>query len=106
MIRPVLRLPAQEKPVIKKDTSYLIVHEVTQELVTISEDSYAIQMGAFKKKTNAEAYRKKIAKILGRTCEIIIEDGFYKVRISKLRKGKRLMMYISVCIRMVSMRYG
>ena len=42
----------------------MIIHEVTQELVTISEDSWAIQLGAFQVKTNAEAYRKKIEKIL------------------------------------------
>ena len=35
------------KPSVKKDTTYMVVHEVTQELVTITEDSYAIQLGAF-----------------------------------------------------------
>ena len=32
---------------VKKDTTYMVIHEVTQELVTITEDSYAIQLGAF-----------------------------------------------------------
>ena len=74
----------------------MIVHEVTQELVTISEDSYAIQMGAFKNKANAESYRKKIAKILGKPVEIIIEDDFYKVRISNIKERKEVDEYISV----------
>jgi cell division protein FtsN len=91
-----IKTAVHEKPVIKKDTSYLIVHEVTQELVTISEDSYAIQMGAFKNKANAEAYRKKIAKILGKPVEIIIEDDFYKVRISNIKERKEVDEYISV----------
>ncbi len=91
-----IKTPVHEKPVIKKDTSYLIVHEVTQELVTISEDSYAIQMGAFKNKANAESYRKKIAKILGKPVEIIIEDDFYKVRISNIKERKEVDEYISV----------
>ena len=37
----------------------MIIHEVTQELVTIEKDSYAIQMGAFKVKANAERMRSK-----------------------------------------------
>ena len=82
--------PVQEKPVIRKDTTYLITHEVTQELVTISEDSYAIQMGAFRQKAYAESYRTKIAKILGKPVEIIIEDDFYKVRISNIKERKEV----------------
>ena len=85
-----------EKPVVRKDTAYLIVHEVTQELVTISEDSYAIQMGAFKNRRNAEQYRKKLEKILGKKVEIIIEDNFYKLRISDIKERKEVDEYISV----------
>jgi hypothetical protein len=67
--------------VIRKDTSYMIIHEVTQELVTITKDSYAIQFGAFRVKSNAEAMRDKLQPLLGKNVEIIIEDNFYKVRI-------------------------
>jgi len=88
--------PVKAKPVIKKDTAILIVHEVSQELVTISEDSYAIQMGAFRKKTNAEAYRKKIEKIMGRPLVIISEDGYFKVRISDIKERKEVDEDISV----------
>lgn len=69
---------------IKKDTSYVIVHEVTRELITITKDSYAIQLGAFRNKANADNLRRNLAKILGRNVEIIIEDNFYKVRINEI----------------------
>ena len=75
-------------PGVKRDTSYLIVHEVTQELMTIGEDSYAIQIGAFKSRDNAEGYRRKIEALTGRKSEIVIEDGFYKVRIMDLKDRK------------------
>jgi hypothetical protein len=71
------------KPTIRKDTTYMIIHEITQELVTITEDSYAIQLGAFKVKANAEAFRRKLEKLLGRDVKIVIENNFYKVRISE-----------------------
>jgi hypothetical protein len=83
-------VPTQTKPVIKKDTSILVVHEVSRELVTISEDSYAIQMGAFRKKSNAEGYRKKIEKIIGKPVDIISEDGYFKVRISDIKERKEV----------------
>ncbi len=70
---------------VKRDTSYMIVHEITQELLTTGEDSYAIQIGAFKLKAYAEGYRLKIEELTGRKSEIIFEDGFYKVRITGLK---------------------
>ncbi|MCX6335480.1 MAG: SPOR domain-containing protein [Bacteroidia bacterium] len=73
------------QPVVKKDTSYLIVHEVVEEMVTISEDCWAIQLGAFKKKQNAESLRKKLEQILGQKLEIVVADDFYKVRSSDIR---------------------
>jgi hypothetical protein len=73
------------KSLTKKDTTYMIVHEVTQELVTIMEDSYAIQHGAFKIKTNAENTRKKLEKVLGKKVDIVVEDGFFKVRIPEIK---------------------
>src|SRR5450759_1152657 len=85
-IKPVLA----GNPVVKRDTAYLIVHEVTQELLTIGEDSYAIQIGAFKSRDNAEGYRRKIEALTGRKSEIVIEDDFYKVRIMDLKDRKEV----------------
>jgi hypothetical protein len=79
-----------ELPVPKKDTVYLIVHEVTMELVTISEDSYAIQLGAFREKSNAEALRRRLEKLVGRKIEIVIEDDFYKLRIIEIKERREV----------------
>jgi cell division protein FtsN len=79
-----------EKPVTKKDTTVMIVHEVTQELVTISEDIFAIQLGAFRVKSNADALRSKLQRLLGRKVDIIIEDSFYKVRINDIKDRKEV----------------
>lgn len=85
-IAPVLA----EKPGVKKDTTYFVVHEVTQELLTISEDSWAIQLGAFLRRDYAEGYRRKIEALTGKKSEIVIEDGFYKVRIMDLKDRKEV----------------
>jgi cell division protein FtsN len=73
------------KPVIRKDTTYMIVHEEVRELVTITEDSYAIQLGAFKRKSNADALRRRLEKLLGKKVDIVVENDFYKVRIPDLK---------------------
>ena len=79
-----------EKPVVRKDTTYMIVHEVTQELITITKDSYAIQFGAFRLRSNAEVMRSKIQTLLAKNVEIVIEDDFYKVRIIDLEDRKEV----------------
>jgi cell division protein FtsN len=86
----VMKPEAISKPVIRKDTTYMVVHEVVEELLTITEDSWAIQLGAFKKKSNAEAYRKKLEKLLGKKVEIVIEGDFYKVRVLDLSTRKEV----------------
>lgn len=88
--------PAFQKPTIRKDTTHMIVHEVTQELVTITEDSYAIQLGAFKKKANADALRRKLEKLLSKKVEIVVEDDFYKVRISDIKDRQEVDENISL----------
>jgi hypothetical protein len=80
----------------KKDTSYVIVHEVTRELITITKDSYAIQLGAFRNKANADNLRRNLAKILGRNVEIIIEDNFYKVRINGIETREEVDKIIEI----------
>ncbi|HOO98247.1 MAG TPA: SPOR domain-containing protein [Bacteroidales bacterium] len=72
-------------PVVRKDTSYIIVHEVVEELVTIAEDCWAIQLGAFRQKRNAEAMRRSLEKIFGTKVDIVVADNFYKVRINDIK---------------------
>lgn len=90
------QLVVPEKPVVRKDTSYMIIHEVTQELITIAEDSWAIQLGAFKRKEYAEAYRRKLEKLLGKDIEIVIEGDFYKLRIIDLKPRQEVDDNISI----------
>lgn len=75
----------RQEPVVKKDTTYMIVHEVIEELITITEDSWAIQLGAFKQKSNAERLRKTLQNLLDKNVELVIEGDFYKVRILDLK---------------------
>jgi len=85
-----------EKPVTKKDTTVMVVHEVVQELVTISEDSWAIQLGAFKVRSNAEVMRKKLETQLGKKVSIIIEDDYFKVRIDEIKERKEVDEIIAI----------
>jgi cell division protein FtsN len=90
------KVPVIEKPVIRKDTTVLIVHEVTQETVTVSEDTYAIQLGAFRVKANADALRAKLEILLGRKVDVISEGGFFKVRINDIKERKEVDEYVDV----------
>ena len=74
------------RPVLRKDTTYMIVHEVTQELVTVGEDGFAIQLGAFRRRSNAETLRKNLETMLGKRVEIIVENDLYKVRITGMTR--------------------
>ena len=53
---------SSKKTVIRTDTTYLVIHEVIEELVTITEDRWAIQVGAFKQGSNAGAYPATLGK--------------------------------------------
>lgn len=79
-----------------KDTSYLVVHEVTRELVTITEDYYAVQFGAFRNKAYAEIMKKKVESALDKNVELFEEDGFWKVRITGFANRDELNSYIPV----------
>jgi len=76
---------AEETPVrTRMDTSYIVVHELVEEQMTITEDSWAIQLGAFKQKRYATRFQEKLEQELGKKVEIVIEDGFYKTRILEI----------------------
>jgi hypothetical protein len=47
------------------------------------QDEYNIQVGAFKKKTNAESLYQKLKNFVDVEAKIVIEDGLYKVRITR-----------------------
>jgi len=72
------------KPVITTDTSYLILHELTEEVYTITEDSWAIQIGAFRSKSYAEGFESMLERELGKDVQITIAGDYYRVRILDL----------------------
>jgi len=67
-----------------KDTSYLILHEMSEEVYTITEDSWAIQIGAFKSKEYAEGFKKMLERELGKEVQITVAGDYYRVRILDL----------------------
>lgn len=96
IMKPEEKPVEPERKVSKRDTSYVVVHEVVQEITTSATDSYIIQLGAFKRKSNANRYRKKLADLLGREVEIIIENGFYKVRIMGFESRDQVDTYVDI----------
>jgi len=73
-----------ETPVATKDTSYLILHEMSEEVYTITEDSWAIQIGAFKSKEYAEGFKEMLERELGKEVQITVAGDYYRVRILDL----------------------
>ncbi len=82
--------------VVSTDTSYLVIHEVTRELMTITEDYYAVQFGAFRTKRYAEIMQKKVQAALDKNVELFEEDGFWKVRITGFEDRADLEKYIPI----------
>ncbi len=80
---PVLPV-APELPVVKTDTTYMILHELTEEVYTITEDSWAIQIGAFRSQPYAEGFQRMLERELGKDVRITIEGDYYRVRILDL----------------------
>ncbi|TFH50275.1 MAG: SPOR domain-containing protein [Bacteroidia bacterium] len=65
-----------------------------RELVTITEDYWAMQLGAFKNKAYAEAWMKRISAVVDKEVELINEEGFYKVRVTGFKDRDELDSYI------------
>jgi len=79
-------------PIFITDGVALITSEMNNsrldKLIRLSKDIYPIQIGAFRLKTNAERMFAKITRVLGEDVVLIEEDGFFKVRVTKLNKEK------------------
>ncbi len=78
------------KPPVRKDTTYTIIHEMTEEVYTISEDSWAIQIGAFRSRALAERFRRILERNLGKRVEITVAGDYYRVRILDLKSRKEV----------------
>ena len=71
--------------------------ELTAEgLVSLAGGQYAIQMGAFGRRANAEALVSRIEEMTGLTLELVEEDGLFKVFINSSLRGLAPSIYIPV----------
>jgi cell division protein FtsN len=89
-------MPVPPVITVQKDTSYMVIHEVTRELVTITEDYYAVQFGAFRNRDYAEKMKNSVSVVLDKNVELFEEDGFWKVRITGFTDRDDLEKYIPV----------
>ena len=79
-------------PVISSFPSELTV----QGLVSLARGHFAIQMGAFNRRANAEALISRIENMAGLTLEIVEEGGLYKVFINSSLRGQAPCLFIPV----------
>ncbi len=80
------------EPVYIPDGASLITTGVNEarlnDVIDLSKDFYPIQIGAFRVKSNAEKMYNEVSEVLGSDVAIIEEEGYFKVRVSKLNLDK------------------
>lgn len=81
-VRPV-EIP--ERPPVAKDTTYMTIHEMTEEVYTITEDSWAIQIGAFRSRSYAEGFKNMLERELGKEVQITVAGDYFRVRVLDLK---------------------
>ncbi|MCK7536866.1 MAG: SPOR domain-containing protein [Marinilabiliales bacterium] len=64
--------------------------------MTITEDYFAVQFGAFRTKVYAEIMKNKVEGALDKNVELFEEDGFWKVRITGFDDREDLEKYIPI----------
>lgn len=74
---------------------------VNEQLITIPQRGYAIQLGAFKNYKNAEKLKNSVERVLPwmfetKTLEIVLEDEFYKVRLFTFKNREEVNEAITV----------
>ncbi len=65
-------------------------------LVSLANGHYAIQMGAFGRRANAEALSRKITELSGLPADIIEEGGLFKVFLNSALRSEAPCLYIPV----------
>ena len=71
--------------------------ELTAEgLISLAGGQYAIQMGAFTRRANAEALGNRIEKMTGLDLDLVEEGGMFKVFINSSLRGQAPSIYIPV----------
>ena len=92
--RPFLLNAHHPTPVYSPDGAALITSpdgssdQGLENLISLSMDIYPIQIGAFRVKTYAERMYSRVADVIGNDVIMIEEDGFYKIRVTRLDKAK------------------
>ncbi len=86
-------LPVIPSP--QADTSYLILHEMSEEVYTITEDSWAIQIGAFRSKEYAEGFKEMLERELGKEVQITVAGDYFRVRILDLKSRSEVDEYVT-----------
>jgi HEAT repeat protein len=84
--RPVYNISASEASGLNYEHALL----VSKGYDTNSQDDYPIQIGAFKARENAEELYNKVTRLYSIDSKIVFEDGFYKVRISRMPPDKKI----------------
>lgn len=92
---PPLRPPSntnKPEPIYIMDGAKLITSEADNSridnLISLSRDIYPIQIGAFRVKTYAEIMFANVSRVLGKDVVMVEEDGFFKIRVTRLNKEK------------------
>lgn len=80
----------RKKTEVRKDTTYTVIHEVSEKVYTIDHDSWAIQIGAFKSRSLAERFRRMLERNLRKRVEITVAGDYYRVRILDLPSRKEV----------------
>ncbi|MDX9726084.1 MAG: HEAT repeat domain-containing protein [Bacteroidales bacterium] len=94
--RPFMLNAHHPTPVYSPDGAVLITSpsvsgdQGLENLISLSMDIYPIQIGAFRVKTYAERMYARVADVIGNDVIMIEEDGFYKIRVTRLDKAKIL----------------
>jgi hypothetical protein len=83
----------KESTAVKVDSA-LLTYEHNTVGIKSEPARYAIQLGAFRLKTNAVALKEKLTAALGKPVKISMENGFYKVRITGFRTRKEAKAFI------------
>ena len=79
------RLKISGETVVKKDTAHMIIHQILQELYTVTKESWTIEVRTSALKADAEKLLKTLEKQVGGKIDLIFEDNIYKVRITGIK---------------------
>jgi hypothetical protein len=71
--------------------------ELTVEgVISLSHGNYVLQMGAFNRRANAEAFQHRLEKMLGVVVDLVEEVGLYKILINSELRGTAAWLFIPV----------